>query len=300
MSAGRAAVSPRPVTTQPPSPDLTSIDRATDLLAWGRTRRGVDALFEALDEGHAIHEPLCEALCILGRRDEAWAVTQGAPGTLGPLLRRYLELDARTWGLQPDPSTPSHTLPSDGSSYGLWVRGLEALVAGDATTMARRFEVAVGRQPDGWHRASMLLCLALHALEQGRHQEAQRWTRAHLDHFDISMPLHPGRVRADRHLLLLWQHLAGNGPVDHQRLRSLDHEAEQLLDRGMRTTSAELSVLRCAQRALAATPPRHHSVLEALEVALTADTEGCLVKRAYVQPQHLQRVRRALSTPEQG
>jgi len=281
-----------------------ALERALGYLAWGRTSRGVAALFEALEQGGDCHVRLCEALCILDRWDEAVPVAERAPGEQRALLLTYLELDrvvhAQRFGSLAPSSAVSSTGGNPSSALAWWVRGLEALVAREYDSMASSFGRGVEVSEHWWQRASMFLCLALDALERGEQAAARRWMNAYLQHFDASGALHPGRVRADRHLLLLWGALADVVPLEPARVVALDREVDGLLEQGMRTTPSELAVLRAAQDALATYCGEPQPSLQSLVGALAEDLSGCLVKRAFVQPRHLLLARRGAAPPRQG
>ncbi len=263
----------------------------------GRTRRALPHLsqqFAAEREGAA---PLCTALTMLGRWQEAVAVARQAPA-LGPSLEAEALLNAAEAAagaarrrLLAASEAPAARAAGLDPARDRWLAGLRALVLNDPGGALEAFARG-GALPAGadaveatWYRCSMRLCVALSALDRGPSGAAERAAVTYLEAFEDWPGLHPGKLKPDRHLVCLWLRDRGSRLADEALVARLDRERRELLEHGVRTSDAEIAVYEAAHALLAGGGDR-----AALRSALRGDVEGCLVKRRFIRPTNLRLV----------
>ncbi len=255
---------------------------------WGRVSRAAVSLRQAWEQGAPCQESLCEALTLLRRWPSALEVAASTGAGRAPDLRAEILLDAAlrapagtamaaAWRQLPRP-------PPDGDA---WLCALHALASGEEQAVLQAFTRGAARHHRWWSRCAMGLGLALHALERHPREHAHQAVAAYLALFDEGPRVHPGRVKADRLLVLLWLNRVCGTPIPAQRRAALDHEIDELLQQDIGILHSERAVLLLARRALDALQFGHPALQDELAQALAEDREGCPVKRAFLQPAHL-------------
>lgn len=247
-------------------------------MSQGRLRRAAVCFAQQTARlGPADRAEYVTALVLMGRWQDALGVADAAADVQqGARLRAGILLDAAVRAPPTDPCRRLwRELPPPGTRLG-WLPGLFHLVAGDHDAAVAAFLGADG-DAAWWDRCSMALVCLLAGLEQQAPDCEARFCRYMALFGAPDAPaLHPGRVKADRLLVLRW---AQDRPWAQRTDRAgVLADIDRGLQAGVRMLDTECAVLELS---------RTHAPPAALAQAIGADVGGCLVKIRLIQPAHL-------------